>query len=646
MKTLLRLLTQGVKEQELDSKQLDKIQELVIQKFVKHSHKYYKLSDKYVAGELDVASNGVGYLASFKENNRKDLLIESTDLDGANKGDLVVAKRLFKKKGRPKAKVVCVMQRAFSHTVVYTSLVHKKVVGINVKNGLSVTIAASQKSLKALPEKSVLKINNESGTIEEVLGVLDDPMVDEKISLAIYNKQEDFSQEAQKEALSHGKSVDKSLYPKYTDLTHLPFCTIDPPDAKDFDDAIYFDEENYILYVAIADVTAYVFPFGDIDKEARKRGFSIYFPHKSIPMLPRNLSENICSLKPNEDRLAFCFKITLEPLTCKVKKEELLRGIICSKKRYSYDEVDEFLETKKGKNKEDSLILKWLLPLKTCVDTVRKKRLANAFEFRSDEVRMVVDKEQNLVSTSIEKETPSHALIEDCMLLANKAAAKRLEVGVFRNHLEPSYERIEELLVDLEMIGLTFNFSPELPKLIATIQTQADTLGIREDVDKLIIKSQKKAMYESESKGHFGLGFDTYTHFTSPIRRYSDLVLHRLLKAKMDNDEKLFKYQLENIDELCESLSNLERESDRVAWDYMDRKFARWVVANLNKKVEAIITDVGKTTIAKLDDEFKGARIFVLDDDLELLERVQLAFIDVDIAQAKIFARVTKRLDP
>lgn len=647
MKELLRAITQGVQEKELTPKQLETVQDLVRQKFVKNSHKYYRLSDKYVAGELDVVSNGVGYLSSFKMGASKDLLIESNDINGGSKGDLVIAKRLFKKRGRQKAKVVLVLQRAFSHVVVYTKLEQKRIVGINVKNGLSTTIAASQKSLKALPPKSVLKINNENGIIEEVLGVLDDPSVDEKISLAIYNKQEEFSKGALEEALSHGMSVDKALYPNYTDLTQLPFCTIDPHDAKDFDDAIFFDTKTHTLYVAIADVTAYVYPFGNIDKEARARGFSIYFPHKSIPMLPRNLSENICSLKPNEDRLAFCFKLTLEPSTCKVVKEELLRGVICSKRRFNYDEVDEFLEGKQEKvSSIDSLILEWLLPLKTCVDTIRKKRLTNAFEFRSDEVRMSVDEEQNLISTSIEKETPSHALIEDCMLLANKAAAKRIDFGVFRNHLPPSFERIEELLVDLEMIGLTFNFTPELPKLIHTIQTQANELKIRQDVDKLIIKSQKKAIYESESKGHFGLGFDTYTHFTSPIRRYSDLVLHRLLKAKIDSDEKLLKYQLQGIDELCENLSNLERESDRVAWDYMDRKFARWAYKRLGCEVEAIITDVGRVVIAKLDDEVKGARIFVVDDDVELLERVKLRLIDADIAQAKIFAKVTARLDP
>lgn len=644
---LLRSLVDGVQSVELSNEDLVKVNELVANKIVKNSHKYYKLSDKYKVGKLDVSSAGTGYLETYgSKSYKKDILVENEDLNGASKGDIVIAKRVFNKNGRPKAKIVQIVKHAFSHTVVYTEKINNKIVGVNVKTGLNSQISASQKSLKALPIHTVLKINNVAGSIEEVLGILEDDAVDEKISLALFSKHEEFSKSAENEAKSHGNMVDKSLYPNYEDLTALPFCTIDPPDAKDFDDAIFYDAKNLILYVAIADVSSYVFPFGALDKEARERGFSIYFPHKSIPMLPRSLSENICSLKPHEDRLSFCFKISLEH-DGSVKKEELLNAVINSKRRFTYDEIDAFMEKKyKAQNEVEKEIFSWLTPLKNLTDTIRKKRLANAFEFRSDEVRMRVDENQHLISTNIEKETASHALIEDCMLLANKAAAKRIEFGIFRNHESPSFERIEELLIDLEMIGLTFNFSPELPKLIKTIQIQADELGIREDVDKLIIKSQKKAMYEAENKGHFGLGFDKYSHFTSPIRRYSDLVLHRLLKAQLANDKKQFDYQLENIDELCENLSILERESDRVAWDYMDRKFARWANEHLNEEFNAIITDVGRNVIAKLDDKLKGARLFIYDDDVELLERVKVKLTSADIAKATITAKVTQRLDP
>ncbi|MBS9778903.1 MAG: VacB/RNase II family 3'-5' exoribonuclease [Campylobacteraceae bacterium] len=501
-----------------------------------------------------------------------------------------------------------------------------------------------KKSLKLLPDETVLKINNETGVIEEVLGILSDDSIDEKISLALYGKIEDFSKEAEFQALSYGKEVDKNLYEDYEDLTHLPFCTIDPVDAKDFDDAIYYDDKNHALYVAIADVSSYVTPFDAIDKEAKQRGFSIYFPHKSVPMLPRNLSENICSLMPNKDRLAFCFKISFDEQN-NIKKEELINTVINSKKRYTYEQIDLFLEKKyKDKDSADEIVFVWLEKLAKLTKALRKKRLENAFEFRSDEVRMNVDENQRLLSVHVEKETASHALIEDCMLLANKAAAKRIEYGIFRNHESPSYERIEELLADLECIGLDFAFSPELPKLIKSIQEKANEINLRTEVDKLIIRAQKKAMYESESKGHFGLGFNTYTHFTSPIRRYSDLILHRLLKAKLKNDKKLYNYQLENIDSTCEELSQKERQSDQVAWDYMDRKFARWAKLHVGKVYEAIITDVGKNIIAKLDDEIKGAKLFVIANDVELLDRVLVEIVEADIAQATIITKLIKRL--
>lgn len=648
MKSFLLALTEGVDSATLTKDQLALITELMRLKACTFTKNSYKLDSAFRVGKVDVASSGTGFLEVFEAGlARKDLMIEPKDLQGAMRGDLVLAKRLPIRKGRPKAKVVYILKRASGVAIVYTKTVQKHVVALHLKTGLAFPLAASQKSLKELPEGSVLKIDTLTGTILEVLGVFSDPTVDEKICLASYNKTEFFSPEAEAESKAHGTAVDKSLYPERLDVTHLPFCTIDPPDAKDFDDAIYFDQENCVLYVAIADVSEYVFPFGPTDKEAKERGFSIYFPHKSIPMLPRSLSENICSLKPNEDRLAFCFKITLDKTSLHVKSEELFNGIIHSKRRFTYDEVDRFLAGDfSQQTPEDEPILAWLLPLRDTIFKVRKKRLYDGFEFRSNDTRMEVDAQQNLVATHIESETPSHSLIEDCMLLANQAAAKRIQKGIFRNHEAPSFERIEELLVDLETIGLHVSFSPDLPKLIGLIQEQAGALGMREDVDKLIIKSQKRALYESESKGHFGLGFDTYTHFTSPIRRYSDLLLHRLLKTGLTHDEKLHRYLLTDIDTLCARVSELERESDKVAWEYMDRKFARWAATHLRETFKAIITDVNKAIIARLDDTIQGARLFIMDDDVELLERVEVMIVEVDLPSARIYARVTKRLDP
>lgn len=428
------------------------------------------------------------------------------------------------------------------------------------------------------------------------------------------------------------------MYENRMDLRALPFCTIDPIHAKDFDDAIYFDTEKRELYVAIADVSEYVYAYSAIDKEARSRGFSIYFPHIAIPMLPRPLSENICSLKPHLDRLAYCFKITLD-LDCKVVKEELFETIINSKRRFNYDEVDEILI-----QKPDLKELSWLYKLFEITKTLRKNRLKNAFEFRTEELRMNLDENLSLQSTIFEKDTPSHNLIEDCMLLANKAAAKLIDVGVFRNHSSADMKKIDRLLNELLELGIDVKLKPNLPELIRDIQALADELGLRAEVDKLIIKAQKKAEYSSENGGHFGLGFDKYSHFTSPIRRYSDLILHRLLKAKQKKDEKLFNYLLLNIQSTCENLSVLEREADKVAYDFMDRKFARWAAKNIGKKFKALIVQNDGICIAKLDDEIKGADIILYDTRVNLLESVEVQILEADIIMAKIYAKITQRL--
>jgi ribonuclease R len=643
-KSFLLSLIDGVDRIEDTQKSL--ADEMVRKNIIKLHNNLYKLNSEYLIGKLDISSSGTGYLEILGYEKHKDMLIEPKDLMGAGKGDLVVAKRLFTHSKRQKAKVVLIAQKGFLTYVGITKTINGKVVVQNIKTALPITAAATQKSLKQLPQDTLLKIESATGIIRDVLGVLSDASVDEKISLALYDKEEFFSVQSENEAASHGDFVNKSFYPDRVDLSEFAFCTIDPNDAKDFDDAIYFDEKNLTIYVAIADVGEYVYPFGFIDKEAKKRGFSIYFPHKSIPMLPRALSENICSLKPNEDRLVFGFKIALDKTTLEPKSEELFEGIIHSKRRFTYEIADMLLSGAESANGVDSEILSWLKPLFALTQKIRKKRIENAFLFRSSEIRITLDENQNILTAKSEEETPSHTLIEECMLLANKAAAKRINHGIFRTHEQPSYEKIERLLEDLLLVGIDADFSSELPTLIRNIQKQADEIGIRADVDKLIIKSQKQACYTSENCGHFGLGFKRYTHFTSPIRRYSDLVLHRILKSQLRKDDKLLNYQLENIDTLCERLSELERESDKAAWDFADRKFARWAALNIGKSFACKITDAGANPIAALDDELKGARIFLVHgEDLELFERVEVRIVQSDIASAKITGKVIKRLD-
>jgi ribonuclease R len=320
--------------------------------------------------------------------------------------------------------------------------------------------------------------------------------------------------------------------------------------------------------------------------------------------------------------------------------------VIHSKRRYNYDEIDKFLEGDYSKaNEIDKEILKYLLPLNELTKKLKEKRLKDSFNFRSSDIRMTVDENQNLISTRIEEETASHSLIEDCMLLANKAAAKRLDYGIFRTHGDPSFEKIEKLLNDLAMVGINVKFRPELPLLIKDIQIKADEIDIREEVDKLIIRSQQKAIYEPVNSGHFGLGFEKYTHFTSPIRRYSDLTLHRLLKADLRKNKKRKEYLLRDIESLCEDISNLERETAKVAWDYMDRKWARWANEHNGEDVKAIVVDITKSPVAKLDDEIEGARIFLLDEEADLFEKIMVKLVEADIATARIYGKIVSTIE-
>ena len=605
-----------------------------------HKGKAY-LNNGFITGRLDINAMGVGFIEVFSDKPMRDIVVESKNLGGAHLGDIVVAHLLSNKKSRQSAKILAVLEPANETSLVYLKRFGQAVLGVNIQNGLSLALKASQKSLKALPLGTLLKINNTNNEITEVLGLIADPNIDEKISLAIYNKKDEFTPACEDEARAWGDTVDPSMYKERVDLQHLPFCTIDPDDAKDFDDAIYYDTSKNELYVAIADVSEYVSAFSATDKEAKNRCFSIYFPHKSVPMLPRTLSENICSLRPDEPRLAFTFKISLND-DLSVKKEELFSAIIKSKKRFTYNEVDKILENKSGCEQG---ILDWLLPLHKITQRLKQIRLKKGFDFRSKELKMSLNDDGLIASTHFESETPSHALIEDCMLLANKAAAKMISKGVFRNHAPADIKKINFLLDDLAALGIEAQYESDLALMIAKIQSKANELGIREDADKLIIKAQKRAEYSHTSSGHFGLGFETYTHFTSPIRRYSDLTLHRLLKAQLAKDDKLYNYLLEGIEATCEELNIKEREADKVAFDFMDRKFARWAEQNIGKDFICYISEISEPLIARLDDELKGARIILPNFTCPLLSRVRVRIISSDIASAKIIGKVVEKLD-
>lgn len=646
MKIFLIKLTHGVIKKDLLPKERDLLDELYTKGFLKLEDEKYVLHSKYRAGLIDLTQTGSAYLQVIG-TSMKDLFIEAKDLNGADKDDLVIAQRLIGKRGKPAAVVSYIVGKAEHYGVAAITLINDKKVLTDLKTNTPVAIQLEVDALDSYKLNDVFQIDYQQNSIKAYIGSLDDPHIDEDIALALFNRHKEFEPDILAQAKEFGLSVDASQYPERKDLRHLPFCTIDPVTAKDFDDAIYFDEKEFALYVAIADVSSYVEPFGPIDTEAMYRGFTVYFPHKSVPMLPRELSENLCSLRPNEDRLAFTFKILLDPNTLEVKETELYETLIHSRRRYTYAEVDAFFDGELSpKDDHDRVTMAYLPKLKEVTAGLKIERMHRGYDFRSREFDIHLNEDGLIQSVDSEDETPSHGLIEDCMLLANKAAADRFERGVYRIHEPPSPLKLQSLYTQLSGIGIDVEIKGSIRQTISDIQKKAAEMGIAEEVDTLIIQSQMQARYAPDNQGHFGLGFDTYTHFTSPIRRYSDLMVHRLLKAILADDSGQAGYLMRNIDALCEQISILEREADQTAKDLENRKYARWACEKIGTIVKARIVSLEPALVAILFDEIIGARIFLKGDEgLQLFGNVEIELTEASIASTKIYGRFIKHID-
>lgn len=640
MKSLLIKLTLGLYSQDLQEEEQNTIEEFLYKEYIHLQNNIYRLNSKYRAGTIGLVQNGSAYLNVFGELT-KDLYIDEDSLMGAKEGDIVIAQRLIGQRGKPSAKVVEILGRALTYSVGYIIIKEGIKHLVDLKTDYPLGAELSGEELMGYGEGDLFKVNNQDYTIMEKLGNLNDPKVDEKIVLAQFNKHDEFEDDVL-EIASSFKEVDASRYPHRIDLRHLAFCTIDPVTAKDFDDAICWDDANETLYVAIADVSEYVKPFGAIDNEAIYRSFSIYLPHRSIPMLPRQLSETLCSLQPHVDRLSFVFEMKLDLRSLEVKSSKVYEAIIHSQRRFNYEEIDAFFEGKlKAQNESEERIFDYIIKLRAITDKLREKRFEKGFNFRSEELQMSLDANLNLAATAYAQETPSHALIEDCMLLANKEAAARFTRGIFRIHEAPSQSKLQKLYQELAGIGIFAEIKNSVKETIEGIQAQAREIGLESEVDTLIIQAQMQARYAPLNAGHFGLGFEAYTHFTSPIRRYSDLIVHRLIKAILNNDTAEGSYVLRNIEILAIAISEKEREADTIEVEYQARKFARWAVLHIGEHFDAKITSTTPEVRAELDDEIKGAKLtFLASTTQSLFEKVRIKIEKVDIAKAKIYASI------
>lgn len=576
--------------------ELIEIEEFIKEEIVlRNTNNEFELNSKYKIATLKIEKNFA--ILEDLVTPLKNIKIELDELNGAFDGDLVIAKRVFNPKSKIKAKIIKIISSKKAEILVYV----KDRAFYTVKENIRI----ENKKALTFNENDVLVVDNKSFEVIKNVGNISDSKVDEFISLYLYKElyrleKLDFEIDA--------KMDDKN---QRVDLRELPFCTIDPNSAKDHDDAIYFDKDENILYVAIADVSYFVKEGSDLDKLAFKKSTSIYLPSRVLPMLPPILSEEMCSLKEGLDRYSFVFKLHLDLEKLSVKKAELFEAVINSHKNFSYGRIDRVIEGHLDLySKLDKEIFDYLIPLYEITKKFRKKRLEKGYDFRTTENRLKL-RNSELESIEVETSTASHQLIEECMLLANIEASKKVSnIAIFRVHEEPSFKAISKLVDDVNILGVNVKLQKDVHETITHIQKSAKTSMLSAEVDELIIQSQTQAKYSSKNLGHFGLGFSSYSHFTSPIRRYSDLVLHRILKTKQTP---------KNIDEICEHISLNERKVDQLVWDFEDRKYARWANKHICEELKVKVVDIEKAKAVCYEkiigmkvvlENYKGQKLF------------------------------------
>ena len=523
-------------------------------------------------------------------------------------GDLVLL--LIKSK---EPRIIKVLNRHSALASRLLCLVQKrgKIIALDCKSLEPISLPFSQKSLRALPKYCVLEYS--AGQITKVLGSLLEPSIDEKLILAKYNFADGFSQGAQAFAKSFG-DVDVNCYPQRANLCNKPFITIDPSDAKDHDDAVFWEQDSHTLYIAIADVSEYVLPNTELDTQAKARCFSLYFPHICYPMLPNALSQSLCSLRANEPKLALVWEIALHRRTKLPKSAKLYEALITPRANISYEQAQAILDSRGDFGALESSLahFSWLCDLYAITQKLKAKRLTKGYDFITSDTTMRLNPQGTIESIHTHTACPSHSLIEESMLLANILSAQVLADlceggGIYRAHEPPSDDRIYALFSQAKELGYTIP-KGDFHAQIQALQAQAKKRGEREQIDTRIIKAQKEARYTDKKEAHFGLGFEAYTHFTSPIRRYSDLIAHRLLKIAMrdnpkrvvvanapttlgDKTRKQIAYVLESSSAMIPLLNERERQISRAEAEFKDRKYAREAQALIGAVVQVCVVD-------------------------------------------------------
>jgi len=570
---------------------------------------YLPETNKELRGVFQYKPEGHGYGFVLTDDKViRDIFIPQRHVGHAFDGDIVEVELLAKKRGKNyEGKITSILERkhteligtlkrskSFSFVIPEDEKIpHKIVIPKNYLHGAKpndkvVVADIDWPEESILPEGKVVTVLGKSGSYDvEIFSIARE-----------FGFSPKFEKNVIKEAESIKTAIPKGEIKKRIDFRAEPTFTIDPLDAKDFDDAlsvVKLENGNYKIGIHIADVTHYARKGSAIYDEAMERGTSVYFVGKVVPMLPERLSNNVCSLVPDEDRLTFSVIVEMTP-RAKVINHTIAKTVIRSKKRFTYEEAQEILNNGKGVFYEELKILD------SISKTLRRKRFSSgSINFHTSEVKFTLDNNGVPLKAEVKKEIDTNHLVEEFMLLANKVVAS--EIGkpkkgkrvvkpfVYRVHDLPDSEKLKEFAKFVKSLG--YSFDPHQAKNAKQFQLLLQQVkGTEEEavINEVAIRSMAKAKYSVNNIGHYGLGFKYYTHFTSPIRRFPDMIVHELLHSYLNTGEP--GYSLNELDEICNHSSTQEMKATQAERISIKYKQIEFMVNHIGDVFHAIVSGV------------------------------------------------------
>lgn len=599
-------LVRGIIEQLTKSGELEESKQGTYQ-LNKQSEKFPHKGTAYVTGTIDMKQTGKAYVIPVDKS--EDIFISPTSTAHSLHGDKVKVLLFPRRKGKKtEGQVVEILKRNKKQFVgtIEVSRNFAFLIPDNPSMPVHIFIPLTHLNGAKNGQKVVAEITewppqseNPFGEIKHVLGMPGNNDVEMDSILAEFEFPLFFSPVSEQEAEQFPVGIPQEEIPNRKDFRDVFTITIDPADAKDFDDAISLKKlqnGNWEIGVHIADVSYYVKPGTAIDKEAYIRGTSVYLVDRVIPMLPERLSNQLCSLQPDKDRLCFSAVFEMDE-NAGILNEWFGKTIIHSNRRFNYDEVQEIIESGKGDHAEEILVFNKL------ATKLREERFRKgSFNFETQEVRFKLDPKGKPVEIYLREMKDANKLIEDFMLLANRKVAEWVgkkkgntdpKTFVYRVHDSPVPEKLENFTQFIAKLGYKINFTnrKSLAESFNRLFDQIKGKGEENMVETIAVRTMAKAFYTTTNIGHYGLSFPYYTHFTSPIRRYPDLMVHRLLQEYLSKGKSANREEYESK---CDHSSEMERKAESAERMSVKYKQAEFMVDKVGQIFDGLVSGVSK----------------------------------------------------